>query len=111
MWEKQVRGSAHCGDMGTLAGRCLDADASILPQLWWWEGDLGVGGVLELLGCLFPPRGVAWECTDVQNEVTFGLQAYDVSLSVLCRTTEQGCHLQSALLFPRLPPGKVCSCS
>lgn len=53
----------------------------------------------------------AWEHTDLQNEVTFGHQAREVSLSVLCRAAEQGHHVQSNLFFPRLPPGKVSGCS
>lgn len=69
-------------------------------------------GCDEALGVPLPTQGCkAWECTDVQNKVTFGHRAHDVWLSVLCRTTEQGCHVQSSVLFPRLPPGKVCSCS
>lgn len=56
MWERQVWGSSHCGNMGTLG--CLDASASIMPQLCGWEGILRVGGVVGLLGFVFPPRGV-----------------------------------------------------
>lgn len=84
---------------------------STAPQLWWWEGTLGLGGVVGLLGCLLPPRGVrhgnAQTCR-MKSHLAIGHMKF---LSLLCRTTEQGRHVQSTLLVPRLPPGKVCGCS
>lgn len=112
MLEKQVWGCAHCGDMGTLAGRmpwCCHLYCTPALVVGGYPGVRGCGGAP---GVPPPTQGCkAWECTDVQNEVTFGHRAHEIPLSVLCRTTEQGHHVQSTLLVPRLPPGKVCSCS
>ena len=58
-----------------------------------------------------PTKGSnAWEHADLENEVRFGHQARHVSLSVPCRAAEQRHHVQSTLLVPRLPGGKVCGC-
>lgn len=112
MQEKQVWGSAHCGHMDTSAGRmpwCCHLYCIPSLVVGGYPRGRGCGGGL---GVPLPIQGCkAGECTDMQNEVTFDHRAHDISLPVLCRTTEQRYHVQSTLLFPRLPPGKVCSCS
>ena len=95
--------------MGALAGRMHQCHLCCTPcsgggRVTW--GGVGAPGVP------LPTEGSnAWERTDLQNEVTSGHQADEVSLSVLCRAAEQGRHIQSTLFFPRLPPGKVSGCS
>lgn len=116
-WQERDAGEAGVG-LCTLwgHGHLSRKDALRLPPLLHPSSGggrvpwgMGCGGAL---GMPLPTQGCkAGECTEVQNEVTFGHRAHDILFPVLCRTTEQGCHVQSTLLFPRLPPGKVCNCS